>query len=73
MAQRLMHSWCAVGPTITLVQFDNGAFEHLIPLSMQADRAREPGIEAAARHPKEHAKSFDAELIPVLLDKRKNQ
>ena len=72
-AQRLMNPRRAVGPTIPLVQLDNGPFQHLILLSMQAGRTREPSVEATAGYPEEHAKPFDAELIPVLLDKRKNQ
>jgi hypothetical protein len=68
-----MHSWCAIGPTISLMQFDNGALEDLILLSMKANRASEPGIKAAARHTEKQAEALDTELIPVLLDKRKNQ
>ncbi|OHY72989.1 hypothetical protein BCA33_18815 [Marinobacter sp. AC-23] len=68
-----MHLWRAIGSPIPLVQLNNGAFEVVIVLSMTAQRAREPGIEAATRHTKETTQPFDAEPAPVLLDKRKNQ
>lgn len=73
MAQGLMYPWRAIGPPIPLVQLNDGAFECFIVLPVNTQWPGQPSVKAATRHTEEHAKPFDAELIPVLLDKRKNQ
>lgn len=73
LAQRLMYPWRAIGSPIPLVQFNDGTFECFIVLPVHTRGSGKPSVKAATRHTKKQAEALDTELIPVLLDKRKNQ